>query len=325
MPTLRDLAVKSSWPLILACSALAIATLALAIGAYISYGTWASETERFRRFSANSGPERCERIAEQCRAQVAPTLPRINTTFPSSRYGVFLACEELDGAKGSSTACVQAYEAILACGERLSRQQGIDCYVTQPEPFAPYYFNSLSSAHLPELALVAWLCVILSLYVLRTFLAESSTGWRRIAVVASPITAGSLALIGWLARWEQDALLAVAVTGLVLGFVGVLLARRMHRWICDGFAAEQSTSSTISPLSSSTSPSEAASPLSPRRHGWRNFGIAVGIVGLFLFSFLANPERSLMTLIASTVQVVVVVTVIYIGRWIISWLRSWRK
>lgn len=213
----------------LAQAAVFLATAAALLHACLSYSSWTRERDRFIKFSQSNGPQVCQQFSQKCAAEAERAHPGQR----QSDDAVLAAMCRRHLEQGLTNDCSGLSAAM--CRQNLELERMIDCSIIDPGAYSDYFIDTAHGSKLPSLTTAAWAAIAALMAIARLYISEPHIGWRRVALVASPVLAIGAGVLSAIATEEAEDALLIGTIGMPLAFVGVLGARRVYTWIREGF------------------------------------------------------------------------------------------
>jgi hypothetical protein len=225
MATRSNLLVRTRWRAFIGSSILLTAFISSLVIAAVSYYQWNLASSKYSIYISSAAPKICEQIAKTC--QAAATIAPSASTPRGSSWLVNIDPKE--------SALWDGMFERIACKERLSKDQEVDCHIYNPGRFIDFYEESLLDDLSLKAATMAWLGVFVAFSLYRLYCSEANLGWRRVSLLTSFLVAiaGGAFSAALEHSFTESTMLVVAGSG--LGFVVPLLGKRIFDWVKEGF------------------------------------------------------------------------------------------
>lgn len=266
----------------------------------LNYVNLTAQETKYEHWKVSGIPEKCEALRLKCSQESYKTIPpKIDTTSPSLTLPLPLTAPSRVFDESMYSSCV-----YMGLGN-------LECNVAPPQTLV----STLQPAEAFSVLIVIFASLVGVVYSLKCYFSIKHIGWRRITVVVAPLVSAVFISVfkDDVLSYSADAR-EVFVFYVIVFFVCIALpylGAHFYKWIREGFASEEEASSFIRDTF------VTKEEIVPNQLTQEFIVGTLKVSGVFCFltlTFLMNPEKTLQNVVATLVQGVLLVGVVYLYR-----------
>jgi hypothetical protein len=302
----------------LAWSALWATLLATGIYIALSYAQWSQAQSTWAEYVASGVAARCETVERLCDEELAARPKAETDAAPreSDRYLVIV----------KRKLCIQQKEREQNLRHRQSEwfgNESTSCGKSKPIEFSTALVSSyfISQGKPAGIAVLIWGALVAGIALVRLFGLESNLGWKRLAALAAPVGGAAAWLYAFDEGWSVEPTAFAVAASSAAAAASVLVGRLLYRWVAQGFSL------SANPETKQPDGAGADKPASAKARSditkWAFITAAVAM--LMMVGFVVNPDAALRSYVATGVQALGLVIVVYVARSVVAAFKARRR